>query len=635
MAREKPRKPPGQKDAGPSSAYSWRVSLLGALAILGLAFFSSWVGTREQSSPGQAGETPTVAQSARRPPRAPSPPAEPFPVRVATLQSWLVGRGGAVNPKVQAVEHALGDDAAEGTGRGLVAAQAIEAGERLVSVPQSELVQLANAAQDPLGQEVMSILVAERERCTSCSLADKECRRVCKILSEASSEAIEQIALSVWLVKEQRNASSHWRPWLDLLPTDWGSSVFILPDAQLKEALGGTDALEEARDRRASWRTAYEVLTRESANFREHVGSYEAMLAARLVVLSRVHGMELAGGKDGLVPFADLLNHDAAAPTRWGVDQEGGFYLEATGRIEPGAQITVSYGDDRSNVELLLHYGFVLPGNPAHAVTLALGLDGGRRDPMHGVRRNALLNMDAYRTYKFGALRGFAASGAPLVSEEQPSRRWGALSAEEQDTLILGEVLLYLRVAALDVDEVGAEGPEGVLQRALFEEQPDALAALRSFRSVRGPELESRAAARLQRTCDEALKGLGPERDAAALQQALEAMDDAQLCKDDADAPACVGSDEDLGAADLQHVASSAVTMITDERRLYTVIRAVAVAVQELAKAGAWPDGASGYELQVDCPACGRAASWYLAAWASLYKHDVAIADASRAASNA
>mmetsp|Transcript_15170 Transcript_15170/g.30263 ORF Transcript_15170/g.30263 Transcript_15170/m.30263 type:complete len:380 (+) Transcript_15170:55-1194(+) len=68
------------------------------------------------------------------------------------------------------------------------------------------------------------------------------------------------------------------------------------------------------------------------------------------------------GLRRALLPLYDLLNHSSGARTR--IERsEGTWRLLSEDSCAAGGQVFNSYGDDRSNLELLLHYGFAVAGN--------------------------------------------------------------------------------------------------------------------------------------------------------------------------------------------------------------------------------------------------------------------------------
>ncbi|CAK0889426.1 unnamed protein product [Prorocentrum cordatum] len=82
-------------------------------------------------------------------------------------------------------------------------------------------------------------------------------------------------------------------------------------------------------------------------------------LHANWCLISRVHGTDNKDGR-GLVPGGDLFNHQFHNNARWTYKQgpPGYFVVSAARAIEEGEEILVSYGEDKSNAEMMAHYGF-------------------------------------------------------------------------------------------------------------------------------------------------------------------------------------------------------------------------------------------------------------------------------------
>lgn len=200
-----------------------------------------------------------------------------FLARMQRLQAWLLSRNGTVNPRVKAVEGALRPGlAAAGGDQGLVAAARISAGELLIFVPTAALVHQAMAGHHPIVAEVRDLLTRERERCVACTVRDRVCISECHVLSsETNEEAINQISLAVWLLQEQHNSNSSWKPWLDLLPNNFESSPIALSEPMLRVTFDGTELAKEVLEVQSAWRFAHEVLSRASRSYRELAISYK------------------------------------------------------------------------------------------------------------------------------------------------------------------------------------------------------------------------------------------------------------------------------------------------------------------------------------------------------------------------
>jgi len=556
-----------------------------------------------------------------------APPALTFSERVSQLQVWLEDRGGFVSPKVAVSEQAI--DAASGTSRGIVAGSAIEAGERLLVVPKALHATYSRAVAEPFPAEVERLLIEAKERCGTCSRHEEACRRLCAVWSDSSQESIEQMVRAAWIIQEWRNASSAWRPWLDVLPTDWASTVLALPEAHLKTAIPGTEALKEALNRRSLWQAAHELLTKESNTYQEQVPSYETILAARLMVLSRDHGLQSAGGEDAVVPFADLLNHEFASTTNWYVEAGGAFVLKADIPIPAGAQLTVSYGDERSSTEMLIHYGFVPADNTAHTVPVTIAMETARRDPLNAAKRAMLVSMDVYRGFTFGFNKGWAASSKPFLFKGS----WSSLSQRQKEKELLGEALANVRIGTFSMDDLSAvaEAEDSKhltsIHAALTTGDEMAVEHAKAVHAFIDLPFESRAAARLEGVASDYLHGLGTNTETQIV-EALQNLGDV----DSEDPGVCKEGEEQvrvlttLGSVDLHHVAASASTLLTSERKLYSSIRDAAREVAQHIANGDWPLSSDAMKAIDDGAASGNLVARTVSLWSEVTSTDMRVA---------
>jgi len=94
----------------------------------------------------------------------------------------------------------------------------------------------------------------------------------------------------------------------------------------------------------------------------------------RILVGSRIFGYLKYGIEtSGMVPYIDLLNHSGDQNTIWYWDDKlDAFILMATRNINKGEEITDNYGL-KTNIELLLYYGFTI--NPNSSSTLSFNLN--------------------------------------------------------------------------------------------------------------------------------------------------------------------------------------------------------------------------------------------------------------------
>lgn len=74
-----------------------------------------------------------------------------------------------------------------------------------------------------------------------------------------------------------------------------------------------------------------------------------------------------------LLPIVDLLNHENGAKVRWTIENDC-FVFNSLVPLTPGMKLNNNYGD-KSNLELLLGYGFVVNHNEYETATLTLQVD--------------------------------------------------------------------------------------------------------------------------------------------------------------------------------------------------------------------------------------------------------------------
>ena len=79
-----------------------------------------------------------------------------------------------------------------------------------------------------------------------------------------------------------------------------------------------------------------------------------------MITCSRIFGITVNGVKtDGVVPYADMLNHKRPRQTTWFYSDElEGFVIEACDDIPRGSQVYDSYGR-KCNSRFFLNYGFI------------------------------------------------------------------------------------------------------------------------------------------------------------------------------------------------------------------------------------------------------------------------------------
>ena len=257
-------------------------------------------------------------------------------------------------------------------GRGLIATESIDRGEKVLEIPRDAIITVDVALKESL---------LERKK-----------------LSELQEWSI----LASFLAEMAQNlgddgSSSKYRfsTYVKALPRSTGS-VLEWPETDVRTLLAGSPSLFSALERRASVAAAISEIR---ANFPEL--NEKTLQWAFDILFSRLIRLESLGGNLALVPWADMLNHQPGCEAFIDLDQGSGKVCLTTDRsYEPGEQVWASYGQ-RPSSELLISYGFApaVGDNPDDEYALNLQID--EEDPFASAKVNALAsqNIQAFETF--------------------------------------------------------------------------------------------------------------------------------------------------------------------------------------------------------------------------------------------
>ena len=240
------------------------------------------------------------------------------------------------------------------TGRGLLSRRHLPPGHTLVSIPLPLLVSSATALSSELGPA----------------------------LRAARPAVSGQLAVSLWLALERRRGGhSGWQPYLASLPTAYTTPAFceqhelsadLLPEAVLSAARS-----QHALVRRNLLRARRLLRETSAPSTAGWEISEEEFRHAWVTVKTRAMcvepeedlGSPPSGLKDdncALAPFLDLFNHSPGA-TVYSSVSNGCYRLMTEHDVAAGEQVFIDYGP-RDNLQLMIDYGFVVPGNSRDAV---------------------------------------------------------------------------------------------------------------------------------------------------------------------------------------------------------------------------------------------------------------------------
>lgn len=168
--------------------------------------------------------------------------------------------------------------------------------------------------------------------------------------------------IAAFLLQERAaGAASFWYPYIVNLPSNFDSMPLFFDEHMLQE-LQGSFCLSKISEQLDSFRREYDDIRRVVHEFNQY--TLEDFVWARLVVITRIFGLRIGDlATEGLVPYADMLNHKWPKESRWNYDDRlRGFVITATQPISGGNQVFDSYGR-KCNSRFFVNYGFALPDN--------------------------------------------------------------------------------------------------------------------------------------------------------------------------------------------------------------------------------------------------------------------------------
>jgi len=188
-------------------------------------------------------------------------------------------------------------------------------------------------------------------------------RAVFALNANAQLSAPTLIAVVLYILEKQRDPTSFFKPYFDVLPSDWSDFPIFWSEENLTSWLKGSPLVRDVRERLRTMRADYEEIRRLSG-IAVFPYTFDEFLRVRTAVGSRNFGIIVDGEKrTSIVPFADMLNHFRPRETSWTFDsQRGHFTITTLTRLNSGQQVMDSYGR-KDNSRFLLHYGFAVEVN--------------------------------------------------------------------------------------------------------------------------------------------------------------------------------------------------------------------------------------------------------------------------------
>lgn len=174
---------------------------------------------------------------------------------------------------------------------------------------------------------------------------------------------------ALFLATELKNTSSPWLPYLNSLPTNLENFPIFFNSFHLN-LLQNSSLLQMIQIQRQEIEEDFQLISHLN------LCSFEEFLKAKLTVSSRLHSIKSDKDESGLVPLADMFNHKAGSTTGWFFDFDSQSFCIQTNQVyEKGQEICIDYGD-KSNVRLMIGYGFAVEDNEFDEVFMDFGTKG-------------------------------------------------------------------------------------------------------------------------------------------------------------------------------------------------------------------------------------------------------------------
>lgn len=273
-----------------------------------------------------------------------------------------------------------------------------------------------------------------------------------KPLAEELPGVNDHMMTALGLVAERNNPDGKLKPWINSLPTKYGSTLYFSDD-EMSELQGSTLAAEtraRLRNIKETYDVISEVLFRTvPSRFTPDTFTLEDYKWAMLIVMGRSYTFSGdAGPIASLVPGLDAFNYDDSEVTTKYNNETNTFEVFAGKDTAAGEQVMVNFGR-KYNIDLLLLQGHIHDAEEFDAVVLSTKMEGN----------------DTNREFKqtVMARKGLQWEGSHYVNRAGPSEK---LLASLRIQLAQGNDLL--EVARVDGGPVSLENELEVYRNLLI-----------------------------------------------------------------------------------------------------------------------------------------------------------------------
>jgi histone-lysine N-methyltransferase SETD3 len=306
--------------------------------------------------------------------------------QLARLQHWIEQGGGSIS-NIHIVH-------LEGGERGLFAASDLATQQEILRIPRKYVISVEEARLSEIGRSIAPHFPSDYPYA-------------------------DLTYLAVFVMQErERGEASFWKPFLDSMPKAYPTHPFFYKEHELA-LLQGSFTLLRLESQRQQLTTLYEHLSQHVPAFAQY--TFEKFLWAWFSVITR----DFLGRY--LVPFADMLNDNRPFNTRWGMTEDETFFeVRTTAPVAAGMEVHCTYGA-KSNLSLLVYYGFVHEKNEYDTLGVFFGFPPG--DPL-------------------------AADKQRMLGLSEPGNQRLFMLTGLYDSKTMNELMAFMRVAYADAEEL-------------------------------------------------------------------------------------------------------------------------------------------------------------------------------------
>lgn len=372
----------------------------------------------------------------------------------AELRDNLISNGAQIDG-ISVLEHDTGE-------RGLVATRRLMPDQIVLHFPYRQLISGRVARATPVIAQIMQAVKDD-------SLSQR--------LPDVNSDIA---AITLYLLLEiAKGDNSMLKPWLRTLPAEF-STPLTEDEDEVYEMLSGSPVLylvmrlrEELREMYDEWILPYAVQAHPSS-FPGEVCTFEQFMYVHSVCDSRSFEVD---GVTMLAPYADMANHRvlgssgvnlrvrgwkmADQPDELGME----IYVSSTEPVPAGTELCISYGP-LANGQLLMHYGFAVPENPADCLPISLQFP--EDDSMHVQTKKLILqNLDSTGLISLNHELSLA---DPLPASLLASTRLLVMDEQEIEPVTIQNANFALKISARN--EVAVKTQLGKLFENMLNDYP-------------------------------------------------------------------------------------------------------------------------------------------------------------------